>query len=106
MPKVLYFITTEEAGRIKSGISYLSKYPDTFLNVSIHPVAHNLVMSKLSGYVHEVDSHTKYRQSDLALENYWVTQCGWLWLCMTVSMGNTITNLWKIFSYWVKIYHG
>ena len=32
----------------------------------------------------------KSRQSDLALEKFWVTQYGWLQLCMTVAMEMTI----------------
>ena len=41
----------------------------------------------------------------MALEKFWVTQCGWLWLCTTVAMGTTITNCCKLFSYGVKRYH-
>ena len=55
--------------------------------------------------MNEVDSHNKSRQSDLALEKWWVTQCGWLQLCTTVAMGMTITNCWKLFSYGVKREH-
>ena len=36
--KVLYFIVTDNAGSTKTGIPYLSKYPDQFTNVSILPV--------------------------------------------------------------------
>ena len=55
--------------------------------------------------VNEVDSHKKSRQSDLALEKWLVTQCGWLWLCMTVAMGMNITNCLKLFRYGVKSDH-
>ena len=44
--KVLYFIVTENSGSTKTGIPYLSKYPDQFTNVVICPVACLLVMSK------------------------------------------------------------
>ena len=44
--KVLYFIVTDNAGSTKTGIPYLSKYPDQFTNVSIRPVSRPLVMSK------------------------------------------------------------
>ena len=64
--KVLYFIVTDNAGSTKTGISYLSKYPDQFTNVSIRPVARPLVIQKKSA-VNEVDSHNKSRQSDLEL---------------------------------------
>ena len=44
--KVLYFIGTDSAGRKKTGIPYLSRYPDQFTNVAIGPVDRPLVMSK------------------------------------------------------------
>ena len=44
--KVLSFIVTEKAGITKTGIHYLSKYPDKFTNVDICPVALPLFMSK------------------------------------------------------------
>ena len=44
--KFLYFIVTDKAGSTKTGIPYLSKYPDQFNNVSICPVARPLVVSK------------------------------------------------------------
>ena len=98
------FIVTDNAGSTKTGIPYLSKYPDQFTNVSIRPVARPIVISKKSA-VNEVDSHNKSRQSDLALEKWWVTQCVWLRLCTTVAMGMTITNCWKLFRYGVKREH-
>ena len=42
--KVLSFIVTDNSGRTKTGIPYLSKYPDQFTNVAICPVARPLVM--------------------------------------------------------------
>ena len=44
--KVIYFIVTDNAGSTKTGIPYLSNYPDQFTNVSICPVARPLSMSK------------------------------------------------------------
>ena len=44
--KVLSFIVTDNAGITKTGIPYLSNYPDQFTNVSIRPVACPVVMSK------------------------------------------------------------
>ena len=60
-------------------------------------------MYKFFGAVNEVEHHNKSRQSDLAFVKFWVTQCGWLRLCTTFSMGMTITNCWKMFCYGVKI---
>ena len=44
--KVIYLIVTDNAGSTKTGITYLSKYPDQFTNVFIRLVACPLVMSK------------------------------------------------------------
>ena len=65
--KVLYFIVTDNSGSTKTGITYLSKYPDQFTNVVILPDARPLVMSKIISSVNEFDSHNNSRQSDLAL---------------------------------------
>ena len=54
-------------------------------------------MSKFFGYVNELRSHKKPRQSELALKKYWVNTCGWLRLSTKVDMGMTITNSWKLF---------
>ena len=93
MQKVISFIVTDNKGRKKAGPTYLSKYPEHFTKVTIWPVVRLLVMSKLFGEVNEVDSRKKIRQSDLALEKFWVTRCGQLRLYTTVSMGMTINNL-------------
>ena len=55
--------------------------------------------------VNEVDYHNKPRQSDLELEKWRVTQCGWLRLFTTVAMGMTSTNCCKLFRYGVKRDH-
>ena len=44
--KVLSFIVTYNEGITKTGITFLSKYPDQFTNVAIHPVDRPLIMSK------------------------------------------------------------
>ena len=62
-------------------------------------------MSKFFGLVDAVESHNKSCQSYLALDKFWVTQCGWLWFCTTVAMGVTITNCWKLFCYGMKREH-
>ena len=57
--KVLSVIVTDNAVITKTGISYLSKYPDQFTNVAILYVARPLVMPKKYSSVNEVDSHKK-----------------------------------------------
>ena len=68
---------------------YLSTL-NIFLILQFFPVARPLYMSKLFGSVYKVYFHDKYRQTDLALEKYWVTQCGWLRLFTEVYMVMTI----------------
>ena len=86
-------------GSTQSGLPYLYKCPDQFTNVDIWPVSRPLVMYKFFNAVNEIYPHNKSRQSDLALEKFWFTQCGWIWLCTTVDMGMTINNFWKLFNY-------
>ena len=88
-----------------SCIPYLLKYPDQCSNVSIRPVDHPLLMSKCFDSVNEVDSHNKSLQSDIVLEKFWVTQCGWIRFCTNVAMGMTINNSRKCFCYGVKRDH-
>ena len=68
--KVIYFIVTDNVGSTKTGITYLSKYPDQFTNAAIGPVALPLFMSSFFSAVNEVDSHNKSRQSDLELDKW------------------------------------
>ena len=90
--KFFSFIYKEDKVTPKAVIHYLSKYQDTFDNVAIIPFDYPIVMSKLFGSINEVDYHNKLRNSDLVLENYWFTKCGWIHLFTTFSMGITITN--------------
>ena len=62
-------------------------------------------MSKFFGSVNEVDSHKKLRQSDLALEKFWITQYGCLRLFTAVDMGMKISDCWKLFCYGIKREH-
>ena len=73
---VLSYVATEMAGSTMLGIIYLLKYTDQFSNVSIRPVSRPLLVSKFFGSVNEVGSHNKSHQLYLALEKFWVTQCG------------------------------
>ena len=61
-------------------------------------------MSNFFGFINEVDYQNKSRQYNLALEKFWVVQCGWIILFLTFYMLMNITNRWKLFSYGVLIY--
>ena len=90
--KVLSFIVIDNSVSTQAVIPYLSKHPDQFSNVEIRPFSRPLVIHNFFGEVNEVDSCNKSRQSDLVLEKFWVTQCGWLCLFTSVAMGITINN--------------
>ena len=66
----LSYIVIDNTGITQTGLTYLSKYPGQFYNVSIRPVARPLVMYKFVGSVNEVDFHNKSTQTDLALEKF------------------------------------
>ena len=82
-------------------------YLNILTNLLMFPFALLLVplLCQKKSAVNEVDSHNKSRQSDLALEKWWFTQCRWLMLCTTVTMGMNINNCWKLFRYGVKRDH-
>ena len=96
--KKITFIDTDNTGSTQAGIPYLSKYPDQFSNVSIHPVAHPLVMYKFFGFVNYIDSLKKLSQSDQVIQKFWAKQCGWLQLCTTASMGISQLNILPLFT--------
>ena len=98
----IYFVTTDGTGRTNDDITHFYKNTEMFDNVYIQPVAHPQIVSKFYGSVSEIDPQNKSRQSYLALGEYWVTQCGWLRLCTTFYVVINITNIWKIFYYWVR----
>ena len=52
-----------------------------------------------------MDSHKKSQQLDLAMENFCVSQCGWIRFFSAVSMGVTINNCWKLFFFLIKKEH-
>ena len=89
--KVLYLVVTQGTQRTKDDTPHLSKYPDHFSNVSIQTVSHSHIIDTLFGYVNEIFSHNKSRQSDLALENLCVSQYGCLWICTIFSIGINVT---------------
>ena len=99
--KVLSFIVTDNVGTTKTGIPI---YTSILTNLLMFPFVLLIVplLYLKKSAVNEVDSYNKSRQSDLALDKWWVNQCDWLWLCMTVYMGMTIHNFWKLFPYGVK----
>ena len=78
MWKVLSFIVIEDTRSTKESLTYLSKYTDHFSDVSICTVDLHLVIHKVFVSINEVNFHNKPRQSNLVMDKFRVTQCGWI----------------------------
>ena len=90
--KVLGYIATEGAGSTEPGDPYLSCFPNIFSDVSIHPVVCPHLIVRYSNACNAIEIHNSMRQSDLALDKYWVTQSGYFRLETTVALGMVITD--------------
>ena len=81
--KILGFISMQVVESTLPDIPYLYCYPANYYNVSICPFLSTLVI----GYVsecNEIKNHNRMRQSDPALDKYWVKQNGYFRLATTV----------------------
>ena len=83
----LGFIATVGSGSTEPVDPYLSRFPDIFSNVSSLPVIHPHLIIRYFSACNEIDNKNRMRQSDLALEKYWVTQSGYFRLAATVELG-------------------
>ena len=90
--KFLGFIATEGFGSTELGDTYLSRFPDIYLNFSIRPVVSPHVLGRYFNACNAIESHNMMRQSDLSLEKYWVTQSGYFRLATTMALGMGITD--------------
>ena len=90
--KVLGFISTEGAGIITPGDTYLSHFPHIYFNISVHPVVRPHVLGRYFNAYNAIDNQNRMRQSDLALDKYWVTQSGYFRLATTVAFGMDIID--------------
>ena len=90
--KVLGFIDTKGSGSTEPGYPYLSRFPDIYSNVSVHPVIRPHFLGRYFNACNAIDNHNRMCQSDLALDKYWVTQRGYFRLATTVALGMGITD--------------
>ena len=90
--KVLWFIATEGAGSTAPGDPYLSRVPDIYSNVSVHPYDLPHLIGRYFNACSAIDNQNRMRQSDLDLDKYWVTQSGYYRLETTVVLGMGITD--------------
>ena len=58
---------------------------------SVRPVVCPHLLGRHFNAFCAIDNHNRMRQSDLALEKYWVTQSGYFRLATKLSLGMSIT---------------
>ena len=90
--KVLGFIATEGYGSTESVDTYLSHFPDIYFNVSVCPIFCTHLIVRYFNDCNAIDNQNRMRQSDLALDKYWVTQSGYFRLSTTVTLGMGIID--------------
>ena len=79
---------------------YLSRFPDIYYNMYVHPVVNPHFPDRYLNAFNESDNHNRIWQYDLALDKYGVKQSGYFILETTVSLGMGITDEKLLF------YHG
>ena len=85
--KILGFIATGGGGSTELGDPYLYRFPDIYSNVSVCPVTCPHLLGRYFNACNAIENHNIMRQSDIALEKYWVTQSGYLRIATTVALG-------------------
>ena len=70
-------ISTEGGGSTELVYPYLSLFPDIYSNVSNFPIVGPHFIVRCFNTFNAIDNHDKIRQSDPALEKYWVKQGGY-----------------------------
>ena len=93
--KVLTFVLTRGTGSTIAGRPYQARFPDIYGNVHTWDVARPYVISRYFNYSNGVDIHNQAHQSNIALEEDWVTQNPYFRLWTTV-IAMTVTDLWYL----------
>ena len=94
--KVLCFLCTKGAGSTLPGEPYVAKWKDSRGNMMAKHVARPKVISKYFAHSNKVDVHNQSRQSDLALEEHWVTRDGFFRI-NTSLVGITVVDAWRAY---------
>ena len=90
--KVIEFIATEGAVSTKQNDPNLSQFPGIYSNVSVRPVLCSQFIGRYFNYCNAIDNYNRMRQSDIALEKYWVTYSVYFILETTVTLRMDITD--------------
>jgi hypothetical protein len=75
--KVCMFIMTKGAELTKHGDPYVSKYLSQYGNLRTREVRRPLVASRYFKASGAIDGNNQIRQSEIALEEHWISNCGW-----------------------------
>lgn len=89
--KVLNFIMTKGAGSTKPGVAYQAHYNDPFGNQCTRDILRPDVISNYFQYSNTIDIANRVRQSELALEQLWLTKNCWFRLD-TTFLGIVVTD--------------
>lgn len=96
--KVLCFVATKGAGVTTNAQPYLQslqRWADIHGNVITKEIPRPAIISEYFSVSPKIDNHNQSRQSDLALEECWLTQDCWFRLHTTVQ-GMVVTDAWKL----------
>ena len=96
--KVCHFIMTRGASLTTPGDPYLAKFKSSKGNYKSREVRRPLAVSSYFGSCGKIDVHNQIRQSQIALEEFWVTKCGWFRNVCTI-LGISATNAFFACSY-------
>ena len=88
---VLVFIATEGSGSTEPGYTSLSCFPYMYYNISVLPIFHPHFLGSYFNACNTIDNHNIMRQSNLDIDEYWMTQSGYFILATTVILGMGIT---------------
>jgi hypothetical protein len=72
---VLCFVASKISGSTRPGEPYQMKFNDDFVNIVHHDVERPEIISEFFRCSNTIDKHNQARQSELALEKRWLTQC-------------------------------
>jgi hypothetical protein len=92
--KIVQFCATKNAGSTEPDEPYVACYTDQYRNVRYRNVPRPAIISNYFSRSNVIDSHNHAHQFELALEQHWVTHCGWFRIMVTI-MGMCVTDCWK-----------
>ena len=90
--RLLGFISTEGGRSTEPGDPYLSCLLDIYSIVSVIPVVIPRWIGRSFNACNAIYNQNRIRHSDIALEQYWLTQSGYFILETTVELGMGIAD--------------